>query len=303
VVEGFGLGWDQVHALNPRIIQVRMPAFGLSGPWRDNVGFAQTMEQISGLAWITGHIDDQPRIQRGPCDPLAGMHAAYAVLVALAEREHSGEGTLLECTMVEGALNAAAEIAIEWSAYGVELERAGNRGPEGAPQNIYACRGDERWLAVTVTDDEQWKALCDELGDPDWTRNEELASAAGRRAKHDLLDEQLAAWAAGQDAAEAAERLLARGIPAAVLADARNASFHPQMKARGFFEEVDHPVAGVHPIAGPPFRYATVESWQRSPTPTMGQHTRAVLTELGMSHSEIDQLEADEVIGTRPTGL
>jgi len=76
VVEGFGLDWDSVHALNPRVIQVRMPAFGLSGPWRDNVGFAQTMEQISGLAWVTGHADDQPRIQRGPCDPLAGMHAA-----------------------------------------------------------------------------------------------------------------------------------------------------------------------------------------------------------------------------------
>ncbi|MCH2170716.1 CoA transferase, partial [Myxococcota bacterium] len=139
VVEGFGLDWDSVHALNPRTIQVRMPAFGLSGPWRENVGFAQTMEQISGLAWVTGHAEDQPRIQRGPCDPLAGMHAAYAVLVALAEREHTGEGKLLECTMVEGALNAAAEIAIEWSAYGVELQRAGNRGPQGSPQNIYAC--------------------------------------------------------------------------------------------------------------------------------------------------------------------
>ena len=69
-----------------------MPAFGLSGPWRDNVGFAQTMEQISGLAWITGHADDQPRIQRGPCDPLAGMHAAFATQVALAEREKSGRG-------------------------------------------------------------------------------------------------------------------------------------------------------------------------------------------------------------------
>ena len=303
VVEGFGLDWDTVHALNPRIIQVRMPAFGLSGPWRDNVGFAQTMEQISGLAWITGHVDDQPRIQRGPCDPLAGMHAAYAVLVALADREQTGEGKLLECTMVEGALNAAAEIAIEWSAYGVELERAGNRGPEGAPQNIYACRGDEQWLAIAVTNDEQWHALREELGDPDWTRNGELASAAGRRAKHDLLDEQLASWAAGQDANEAAERLVARGIPAAALLDQRRASFHPQMAARGFFEELDHPVVGVHPIAGPPFRYATVDRWQRAPTPTMGQHNREVLAEIGLSDSQIDRLEAEEVIGTKPTGL
>ncbi|HPG27213.1 MAG TPA: CoA transferase, partial [Myxococcota bacterium] len=146
VVENFGLDWENVHRLNPRTILVRMPAFGLSGPWRDNVGFAQTMEQISGLAWMTGHAEDQPRIQRGPCDPLAGMHAAFATLVALAEREKTGRGHLLECTMVEGALNAAAETAIEWSAYGVELSRDGNRGPEGAPQNVYACAGEERWI-------------------------------------------------------------------------------------------------------------------------------------------------------------
>ncbi|MBW2425537.1 MAG: CoA transferase [Deltaproteobacteria bacterium] len=303
VVEGFGLDWDSVHALNPRLIQVRMPAFGLSGPWRDNVGFAQTMEQISGLAWMTGHVDDQPRIQRGPCDPLAGMHAAYAALVALAEREHTGEGKLLECTMVEGALNAAAEIAIEWSAYGVELEREGNRGPEGAPQNLYACRGDERWLALAVTDDAQWSALRDELGSPDWASSAELSTASGRRERHDLLDEKLAAWASQQDADEAAERLVARGIPAAVLVSGGFASEQPQMKARGFFEEIEHPVVGVHPVAGPPFRYATVDHWHRTPTPTMGQHNREVLADLGLDEAEIDRLEADEVIGTKPTGL
>ena len=150
VVEGFGLDWEGVHKINPETIVVRMPAFGLSGPWRDNVGFAQTMEQMSGLAWMTGHAEDQPRIQRGPCDPLAGMHAAFATLVALAEREKTGTGHLLECTMVEGALNAAAEMAVEWSAYGVEISRDGNRGPEGAPQNVYACAGDENWLALCV---------------------------------------------------------------------------------------------------------------------------------------------------------
>ncbi|MFN8644352.1 MAG: CoA transferase [Candidatus Binatia bacterium] len=78
VLDNFGLTWEAIHAANPRAILVRMPAFGLSGPWRDNTGFAQTMEQMTGLAWVTGHRDDQPRIQRGPCDPLAGMHAAFA---------------------------------------------------------------------------------------------------------------------------------------------------------------------------------------------------------------------------------
>jgi len=88
VLDHWGLGFDALHAHNPRLLLLRMPAFGLSGPWRDNTGFAQTMEQMSGLAWVTGHPEDQPRIQRGPCDPLAGMHAVFSLLVALAERHH-----------------------------------------------------------------------------------------------------------------------------------------------------------------------------------------------------------------------
>ncbi|MCB9726111.1 MAG: CoA transferase [Spirochaetaceae bacterium] len=303
VVENFGLDWENVHRLNPRTILVRMPAFGLSGPWRDNVGFAQTMEQISGLAWMTGHAEDQPRIQRGPCDPLAGMHAAFATLVALAEREKTGRGHLLECTMVEGALNAAAETAIEWSAYGVELSRDGNRGPEGAPQNVYACAGEERWIALAVTDDRQWSALKELLGRPAWAEDEELATHAGRRRKHGVIDEGLSRWLAARDVDETVEALLARGIPAAPLWDPRIQSEHPQFVARGFFEELDHPVVGRQQYVRPPFRFATVDRWNRTPAPTMGEHNHEVLAEIGLSDAEIAELERSEVIGTKPKGL
>ena len=139
VMEGFGLDWDAIHAINPRCIFTRMPAFGLDGPWRDNVGFAQTMEQMTGLAWCTGHVEDRPRIQRGPCDPISGMHAVFATLVALFERDALGRGVQIECTMVEGALNAAAEQVIEASAYGNVLSRDGNRSPWAAPQGLYPC--------------------------------------------------------------------------------------------------------------------------------------------------------------------
>ena len=303
VVENFGLDWENFHALNPKAIMVRMPAFGLSGPWRDNVGFAQTMEQMSGLAWITGHADDQPRIQRGPCDPLAGMHAAFATQVALAEREQTGKGHLLECTMIEGALNAAAELAIEWSAYGVELGRDGNRGPQGAPQNVYACAGDENWLAIVVRNDAEWAALKDLLGNPAWADDEELATHAGRRRKHGVIDEQLASWCAGQALESTVATLLARGIPAAPVWDARIQSKHPQFQARGFFEDVEHPIVGTIPIVRPPFRYATVDRWNRTPAPTMGQHNHEVLGELGLAPDEIAALEEAEVIGTKPKGL
>jgi crotonobetainyl-CoA:carnitine CoA-transferase CaiB-like acyl-CoA transferase len=304
VIEQFGLDWETVHAAAPRTILVRMPAFGLSGPWRDHVGFAQTMEQITGLAWLTGHPDDQPRIQRGPCDPLAGTHAAFATLVALAERDRTGTGHLVECAMVEGALNAAAEQIVEHGAHDIVLQREGNRAPHAAPQNLYACRGAEQWLALSIESDAQWQALVAALGDPAWALDGALAHHAGRRAHRDRIDAELARWAVDRDLEATVAELVAAGVPAAPVVDPRATSQHPQLVARGFYEEVAHPVVGTHPVCAPPFRFASVARWLHRPAPTLGEHNREILGGLlGLSDPELDELEAQAVIGTRPTGL
>ena len=215
VVEKWGLSWEAVSARNPRCVFTRMPAFGLSGPWRERVGFAQTMEQLTGMAWVTGHIEDQPRIMRGPCDPIAGMHGAFAAILGLAVRERTGQGVFVESTMVEAALNCSAEQIVEYTAYGNVMERAGNRSPYAAPQGLYPCRGHEQWLALAVATDEQWQVLVDVLGSPEWADRPEYATDAGRRAAHDAIDEGLYAWAAEQDLAEAVARLVSAGVPAA----------------------------------------------------------------------------------------
>ncbi|MEE2679016.1 MAG: CoA transferase [Myxococcota bacterium] len=308
VMENFGLDWETIRERNSRCIFLRMPAFGLSGPWRDNTGFAQTMEQMTGLAWLTGHPDDQPRIQRGPCDPLAGMHAVFAFLVALAERERTGRGIHVEATMVEGALNVAAEQLIEFTAYGNLLQRDGNRCPEAAPQGLYPCAGSEpgqeQWLALSVHTDAEWEALCELLGRPAWTQKPELAHFAGRRAARDAIDAELRPWIAERDRAELVETLLAAGVPAAPVADPRGCRHNPQMVARGFFEAVDHPVVGNILVPTLPFRYASVERWTRFPAPTLGQHNREVLGRLlGLDGAELDRLEAAGVIGDQLVGL
>ncbi len=304
VLANFGLEWEQVHALNPRCLLVRMPAFGLSGPWRDNVGFAQTMEQVTGLAWITGHRDDQPRIQRGPSDPNAGMHAAFALIVGLAEREATGRGSLLEVTMVEGALNAAAELVLEATAYGNHLERDGNRSPHVAPQGLYRGRDDETWLAISVTTDAEWGGLVDALGRPEWALAPELATYAGRRPRHDELDDRLDAWSRERDPADAAELLVAHGVPAAVGRDPRLLYDHPQLQARGYYEEIDHPIVGTMPTPTLPFRFASVDRWLRTPAPTLGQHNHELLVDdLGVDEATYGELEEQQIIGTRPRGL
>jgi crotonobetainyl-CoA:carnitine CoA-transferase CaiB-like acyl-CoA transferase len=133
-----------VHEVNPELLMVRMPAFGLDGPWRDRTGFAQTMESVTGMSWLTGFPDGPPVLVRGACDPLAGMHAVVAVLVGLA----AGGGRLVESTMVEAALAAAAEPVIEYQTNGEIVSRTGSRG-------VYQCAGEDAWVAIEGDEDDE----------------------------------------------------------------------------------------------------------------------------------------------------
>lgn len=301
VCEQFGLNWEAIQAINPRAVFMRMPAFGLDGPWRDRVAFAQTMEQLTGIAWVTGYRHDAPMIGKGVADPTAAMHGAFALLVALTKRERSGRGVFVESTMVESVLNCAAEPAIEWSANGVELQRDGNRSPHAAPQGLYLCRGTEQWLALSVTSDAQWQPLTAVLERPDLGADPALASLRGRRAAHDRLDEILGTWAAARELDEALRALRGAGVPAAALADARILHALPHLRKRHLYEKVEHPVVGPIHVPNLPYRWSSVDSWTRLRSPLLGEHNRAVLGGLlGASDEELTKLEAAGVIGTEP---
>ncbi len=305
VMDQFGLGWETLHAASPRLIMVRLPAYGLHGPWRDRTGFAQTMEGIAGMAWVTGWPDGPPVLPRGACDPLAAMHAVFATMLALRDREASGEGRLAEVTMIEAALNAAAEQVVEYGASGTAPTRHGNRGPIAAPQNVYACAGDEEWIALAVTDDDQWARLRALMGNPDWAHDDSLGTVAGRRAAHDRLDDGLARWLADRDAAATADELSEAGIPAGYVIDARDVVKNPQLRHRGYTEVEEHPVTGAHPIPMVPFRFRTRADtgWLRRPSPTLGQHNDEILGgELGLTDAELGALRASGQIGERPLG-
>jgi crotonobetainyl-CoA:carnitine CoA-transferase CaiB-like acyl-CoA transferase len=280
-----------------------MPAFGLDGPWRERPGFAQTIEQASGLAWMTGRADDQPRIQRGPCDPNGGVHAAIALLTALEQRERTGRGCIVEASMFDAALAIAAEPIIEWSAYGNLVTRDGNRSMTAAPQGLYACDGVDSWVAVSVETDEQWHALLSVIDRGDLADDASLATRAGRRRAHDRLDDALAAWAATRDANAAADTLAAAGVPAAIGRDPRLAPRHPQFAARHFHEVVDHPAVGEVAVPTLPFRIDGVDRWARTPAPSFGEHNDAVLGDLlGVAPDDLAKLRADTVIADRPAG-
>jgi crotonobetainyl-CoA:carnitine CoA-transferase CaiB-like acyl-CoA transferase len=303
VMEQFGFDWGRVHSLNDRLIMVRMPAFGLDGPWRDRTGFAQTMECLTGLAWLTGFADGPPTLVRGACDPLAGMHAVIATLLALTEREESGKGMLVEAAMVESALNVAAEQVAEFGSSGTLLHRDGNRGQQAAPQGVYACAGEDEWVAVAVATDDQWRSLRSVLGDPEWARTAALERSAGRRSAHDDIDRELSRWTAEQSAEACAEMLLGAGVPSAVVIPPRDVAANPQLRHRGLFELEEHAVTGSHEIPVIPFRFSHVARWLRSPAPTLGRDNDEILEELGYSPEAIARLRQSGLVGDLPQGL
>ncbi len=313
VMDQFGIDWERLSAANPELVYVRMPAFGLDGPWRDRVGFAQTMEQLSGMAWLTGYADgsEQERLPmnaRGPTDPQAGLHAVFCTLLGLAHRRRTGHGTQIELPFVETALNLVAEPVAEYDVSGELLSRTGNRSLARAPQGVYACAApegdgaetDSGWLALSIENDTQWAALADVLGDADGARA--LDDREKRAAAHDRIDAWIAAWSAQRPATEATRTLVAKGIPAAVVTPWRRAAGLEQLVARGHFETVEHPVAGRHAYYGLPMRFDREDAHPiPGPAPTLGQHNDEILGGLlGLTTEELDRLRADRVIGDRP---
>jgi crotonobetainyl-CoA:carnitine CoA-transferase CaiB-like acyl-CoA transferase len=300
VMENFGLEWDAVTAANPRAIMVRMPAFGLDGPWRDRVGFAQTMEQATGMAWMTGHADGPPVIPRGLCDPIAGLNAAFAAIAALVVRDRDGTGMHVESTMVESALNVAAEMLVEHSRNGIELRRDGNRGPGATPQGVYPCRGDDDWVAIAAMDGAARVSLARLIARPDLGADE-----AVWRQRADEIDKLISDWTARRSVAEAVAALRAGGVAGARVTTPAALLIDPQLLARGFWETVDHPVVGSFLCTGMPFVFVgKPRRWIRRVPPLYGQHTAEVLTGvLGRSHQDLVELRALGATGARPAGL
>lgn len=296
VLEKFGLGWEIIHGINPQAILVRMPAFGLEGPWRDRTGFAMTIEQVSGLAWRTGYPDRSPEVPRGCVDPLGGMSAVFATLCALRLREREG-GQLVEVPLVEAGLNIVAEQVIEYSAYDTVLQRHANRGPEAVPQGVFACL-DGEWVALSICSDQQWQALTALLPGAPLDRD---ASTRQRRESEDALEQWLAEQCSQHSVETLVAALIAADIPAAPLRNVRELQHHPQLRARGFFTRLRHKVVGELDYPNLPFRidgsYLPVER----PAPLLGEHNEEVLGSLpGMDRAALESLARDGIIGNKP---
>ena len=315
VLDHFGLDWERLSKVNPRLVLTRMPAFGLDGPWRNRVGFAQTMEQVCGTAWLTAYPDSAgaqagPLTPRACADPLAGLHAVHATLLGLAHRDATGEGCAIESAMVETLLGITAEAVLEYDATKTLLRGDANRSAFAAPQGLYACPGSDElgqplWLAISIDTEEAWRRLAEILGRPDWGEEARFSTRSRRHEEHDVIDQAISEWTRTLPREAALDRLLEAGIAAAPLTATRMGAELDPIRDSGFVQAVDHPLAGRVPIPTQPLRFSSApgRSFARA-APMLGEHNREILCGiLGLSEEEIERLSKDQVIGERPVGL
>ncbi len=300
LLDTFGLDYESVHKINPAMIYVTMPLFGLTGPHTNYMGFGSNGESISGVYSLRGYADEDQSTagSTNHMDLTSGIAAAYAVLAALYERDRSGEGRFVEVSQVEHLVNQIGGPIMDAAMNGRATKPSGNRDPVRAPQGCYRCPGDDRWVALSVGTDEEWAGLCDAIGHHHLRSDPRYMGNAARQARHDEIDEWIGQWASSQDPRAAMEALQARGVPAAMLANDADVLDDPHLEARGFLCRVEHPEAGTHRYPGHAYKLSATPLRFDRPAPLLGEHNDYVYRELlGRSPAEVERLTEEKQIG------
>ncbi len=303
-LERLGYTYEELRKHRPDLIYVSMPAFGNTGPWKGYLGYGIGQEQLSGMAHMTGYRGDGPMksgINHG--DPITGSHAAGVLMAALRHRRLTGKGMYIDVSQQESAVALMGPEVLAYQMTGEEPERRGNRSGWYAPANSYPCAGEDRWVTIAATNEEQWQKLTQAMSAAGLTDDPHFATAEQRRENHDELDRIISEWTISQEAYAVTHLLQAAGVPAGPVLRGPDLLADAHYKDRGTFVTVDHPQVGPKQYPGIPWRMSATPGRVRWPSPTLGQHNRDVYGELlGLTGPEIDLLEKTGTIGTKPTG-
>lgn len=292
-MDRLGLSYDEVKAIKPDIIYLSMPMYGESGPLANLTGVGMTISAVTGLMWQTGY-EGEPPLGPGthfPDHAANPYHAAFAVLAALRHRRMTSQGMKIDLSQVESTINCMGLSFFEYAATGAEQPAQGNRSAHHAPHGVFPCAGEDRWCAIAVTNDAQWRAFCQAIGAADLLADAALATAAGRLTAADRIEATLSAWTARHEAAEVMRILQAKGVPACVVANSRYLmEDDPQLAARGYWQTLDHPEMGETRFTSPPY-LLDGERVELARPPLIGEHTESVLADvLGYTPERISQL-------------
>ena len=294
VMPSWGLDYDSIRAINPSVIMLSMSGFGRTGPWRDRVSYGQTLQAWSGFTELTGFPDTDPS---GPAsaysDAVGGMAGAQATLLALLHRARTGRGQWLDVSQFESLSSLLETLVLDLSVNGADAvsTRAGNRLPYGggAPHGAYRCLGDDRWVAVTVFTDDEWRAFVGVMGNPQWADDQRFATAESRQRNADALDALVESWTTQHTAEDVMTRLQAAAVAAGVVQTGEDLSRDPQLKERGFFRRVPDHQGEYRTIERAPYKLSRTQGRVDRGAPNFGADMEYVLRELlGMSDDAVE---------------
>jgi crotonobetainyl-CoA:carnitine CoA-transferase CaiB-like acyl-CoA transferase len=301
VVEDLKIDYPQLSAVNPKLIMVRFPGFGITGPYRHFKGYGATMEAIVGHTMLRGYRDSDPSatppIYHG--DPTAGSTVAFAIQAALYARERTGEGQLIDLSQGEAIVHHLSYALMDAFMNDRVQEHWGNRHPWMAPYGVFQCQGEDHWLALAVDTDEAFVALCAEMGRPDLATDARYADSVSRHHNQDDLEPVIGAWTSQYTQRELMERLQAVGVMATMVARQPEMYDDPHLQERGFFVELDHPDVGRKRYPGPMGHFEVNPLLPlRGRAPRLGEHNREVLQSLaGVDDAAYQRLLDEHIIG------
>ncbi len=287
----FGLGYDDLHAINPALVYASVTGFGQTGPYRDRPGYDFVIQAMSGLMSITGEVDGAPaKVGVAISDVIAGLFASSSILAALRHAEQTGVGQHLDVALLDTTLAALVNVASSALVSGQTPARYGNAHASIVPYQPFRAADGE--FALAVGNDRQFAALCDLIDQRELATDERFATNPARVEHRDELVARLNAAFAAHPADTWIAGALARGIPAGAVNTVSDALADPQVAARGLIQQID----GV-PLVGSPVGFSATPPEIRLPPPDLGEHSDAILRQrLGMTEDEIAELRAQAVI-------
>ncbi|WP_417328750.1 CaiB/BaiF CoA transferase family protein [Halomonas cupida] len=295
-LESWGLGWDELSAINPQLIMVRVSGYGQTGPYRDKPGFGVVGEAMGGLRYLTGQ-PGEPSVRVGVSigDSLSALYAVIGTLLALQERQRSGQGQFIDVALYESVFGMMESLLPEYDATGEIRQPSGSALPGITPSNAYACLGGD-YVLIAGNGDSIFKRLMQAIGRDDLAEDPRLAHNDGRSANAELIDGAIGDWAARHPRAHVLEVLDAARVPVGYPYTAEDIVRDPHYQAREMIQNIQ--LASGSPLKVP----GVLPKLSRTPGriggagPELGQHTREVLDELGIDEHTQQQLRERGIV-------
>ncbi|MFC1945839.1 CaiB/BaiF CoA transferase family protein [Chloroflexota bacterium] len=290
-----GLSYSVLEKIRPGIIMISNSMQGQTGPHASQVGYGIMLQALAGITNLVGWPDREPVGVSIPyTDFVSPFYILVALLGCLEHRRRTGRGQYVDLSAFEGGATFFSTAFLDYSTNGRTAERNGNADDNAAPHGVYQCQGDDRWVAISVFTKEQWKGFCRVLGNScQWTKSLEFTTLKLRKENEEGLNRLIEEWTSTQEAADIMRQMQAVGVPCGTVKDARDLYEDPQLKLRGYFNELDHPDVGHTTYYSPTFLLSKTKAELKTPAPCLGQHTEYVCSQfLGMSDEEFIEVLA-----------